>query len=49
MHAIATAHTVGGGAPPGASGGAGDAFWNSAVASATMQATIEQQRDVHSA
>ena len=25
--------TLGGGAPPGAKGGAGDAFWNSAVAS----------------
>ena len=48
VHAIATGHTVGGGAPPGARGGAGDAFWNSAVASATMHATVEQHHGFHS-
>ena len=48
IHAIATAHTVGGGAPPGARGGAGAAFWNNAVASATMQETVEQQHGVYS-
>jgi len=31
--------TLGGGAPPGAKGGAGDAFWNSVVASAIPNTT----------
>ena len=39
--------TLGGGAPPGASGGAGEAFWNSAVASAATAADLIRACSLH--